>query len=567
MELIKRNIHMDRVKRSTVMQFTMEEDLNLPEDKPDISTLNLEKGEVVIEEICPGTDEVTVRGKLGYAILYHTRESGSSLVLLGGALPFEERIRMEGVLPSDTVTVEGTVEDFTVNMINSRKLSLQALILLSARIEEIYDEELPVGIQGEDTEAGVEYRIEPMEVTQLAICKNDIFRKKEEIPLPSSYPNIYQILWSNISLRDVEFKPQEEKLAIQGDIQIFVLYEAEGEDRAIRSYETTLPLNGSLECQGCREDLLPDIRYTLLRQEPGQQTLTIQPDLDGEERILGMECALELNIRLYEEEQIDILRDIYGVKNEVIPDTRQTSVRQLLTRITGKTKITDHAGTNIDGPILQILHSEGTASIDHRDITEDGIRLQGSIDLTVLCITEKDETPYVSTRIQIPYEYLLSVPGIGDTDQAEVHCEMEQLQVNLIDGEEVDVKATVDAPSGFTDVADGQWYSDAIAWAAANGIVNGVGGNKFAPSEPVTREQLAAIFFRYAKFCGVKTEAGMLDAFRDAASVSDYAREAMGWAVKAGLAKGDGQDLMPKATASRAQAAAILHRFAAVVEK
>lgn len=56
MELIKRNIHMDRVKRSTVMQFTMEEDLNLPEDKPDISTLNLEKGEVVIEEICPGTD-------------------------------------------------------------------------------------------------------------------------------------------------------------------------------------------------------------------------------------------------------------------------------------------------------------------------------------------------------------------------------------------------------------------------------------------------------------------------------------------------------------------------------
>lgn len=148
MELIKRNIHMDRVKRSTVIQFTMEEDLNLPEDKPDISTLNLEKGEVVIEEIRPGTDEVTVRGKLGYAILYHTQETGSNLVLLSGALPFEEKIHMEGTLPSDTVAVNGTVEDFTVNMINSRKLNLQALLLLTARIEEIYDEELPVGIQG-----------------------------------------------------------------------------------------------------------------------------------------------------------------------------------------------------------------------------------------------------------------------------------------------------------------------------------------------------------------------------------------------------------------------------------
>lgn len=443
MELIKRNIHMDRVKRSTVIQFTMEEDLNLPEDKPDISTLNLEKGEVVIEEIRPGTDEVTVRGKLGYAILYHTQETGSNLVLLSGALPFEEKIHMEGTLPSDTVAVNGTVEDFTVNMINSRKLNLQALLLLTARIEEIYDEELPVGIQGGSAGEGVEYRISPMEVTELSICKNDIFRKKEEIPLPSSYPNIYQILWSNVSLRDVEFKPQEEKLAVQGDIQVFVFYEAEGEERSIRSYETTIPLNGTLECQGCREELLPDIRYSLVRQEHGQPELTIQPDLDGEERILGLECALELNIRLYEEEQIDILRDIYGVTKEVIPDTRDASLRQLLARITGKTKVTDHRKTDIGSPVLQVLHSEGIVTIDHQETTEEGIRLQGSIDLTVLCITENDETPYVSTREQIPYEYTLNVQGVTGTDQAEVHSELEQLQVNLLEGEELDVKAVL----------------------------------------------------------------------------------------------------------------------------
>ena len=416
MELIKRNIHMDRVKRSTVIQFTMEEDLNLPEDKPDISTLNLEKGEVVIEEIRPGTDEVTVRGKLGYAILYHTQETGSNLVLLSGALPFEEKIHMEGTLPSDTVT---------------------------ARIEEIYDEELPVGIQGGSAGEGVEYRISPMEVTELSICKNDIFRKKEEIPLPSSYPNIYQILWSNVSLRDVEFKPQEEKLAVQGDIQVFVLYEAEGEERSISSYETTIPLNGTLECQGCREELLPDIRYSLVRQEHGQPELTIQPDLDGEERILGLECALELNIRLYEEEQNDILRDIYGVTKEVIPDTRDASLRQLLARITGKTKVTDHRKTDIGSPVLQVLHSEGIVTIDHQETTEEGIRLQGSIDLTVLCITENDETPYVSTREQIPYEYTLNVQGVTGTDQAEVHSELEQLQVNLLEGEELDVKAVL----------------------------------------------------------------------------------------------------------------------------
>ena len=121
----------------------------------------------------------------------------------------------------------------------------------------------------------------------------------------------------------------------------------------------------------------------------------------------------------------------------------------------------------------------------------------------------------------------------------------------------------VDAPSGFTDVADGQWYSDAIAWAAANGIVNGVGGNKFAPSEPVTREQLAAIFFRYAK--AEAPEADVLSGYPDAESVSTYARDAMAWAVSTGLVTGskeaDGTYLVPQGLAAREQAAAILMRY------
>ena len=121
----------------------------------------------------------------------------------------------------------------------------------------------------------------------------------------------------------------------------------------------------------------------------------------------------------------------------------------------------------------------------------------------------------------------------------------------------------VDAPSGFTDVADGQWYSDAIAWAAANGIVNGVGNNRFAPSEPVTREQLAAIFFRYAK--AEAPEADVLSGYPDAESVSTYARDAMAWAVSTGLVTGskeaDGTYLAPQGLAAREQAAAILMRY------
>ena len=94
MELIKRNIHMDHIRVQAVTQFTLEDDVNLPENKPDIAALNLEKGEVLIDEIKPGTDAVTVRGRLMFVVLYHTQEEGSSLVVMEGRLPFEEKVKI-----------------------------------------------------------------------------------------------------------------------------------------------------------------------------------------------------------------------------------------------------------------------------------------------------------------------------------------------------------------------------------------------------------------------------------------------------------------------------------------
>ncbi len=103
MELIRRNIHMDRTRVQAVTQFTLEDDVNLPESKPDIAALNLEKGEILIDEIKPGTDSVTVRGRFVFVVLYHTLEEGSNLVVLEGKIPFEEKINIQGVVPADAV--------------------------------------------------------------------------------------------------------------------------------------------------------------------------------------------------------------------------------------------------------------------------------------------------------------------------------------------------------------------------------------------------------------------------------------------------------------------------------
>ena len=119
------------------------------------------------------------------------------------------------------------------------------------------------------------------------------------------------------------------------------------------------------------------------------------------------------------------------------------------------------------------------------------------------------------------------------------------------------------ATNPFADVADGQWYTTAVIWAAENGIVKGVNTTTFAPNDQITREQIATILFRYAK--AEKVE-GKLAGFPDAEKVSDYAADAMAWAVEQGLINGisesDGKTyLAPQETATRAQIAVILMRY------
>ena len=123
--------------------------------------------------------------------------------------------------------------------------------------------------------------------------------------------------------------------------------------------------------------------------------------------------------------------------------------------------------------------------------------------------------------------------------------------------------------TSFADVEIGDYYEKAVAWANANGIVSGVSEKRFAPNEPITREQMAAMMRRYASFKKLDTSAKAdLSTFADASAVSAWATGDMQWAVASELLYGNNHNqLQPTANATRAQAAAILQRFATKIVK
>jgi hypothetical protein len=123
----------------------------------------------------------------------------------------------------------------------------------------------------------------------------------------------------------------------------------------------------------------------------------------------------------------------------------------------------------------------------------------------------------------------------------------------------------------FSDVAAGAYYENAVIWAAANGIVSGYSNNKFGPNDSITREQMVTILYRYANHKGYDVSVGEdtnILSFDDALSISEYAIPAFQWACGSGIINGTSTTtLSPKDNVTRAQAAAILHRFCELIEK
>lgn len=123
-----------------------------------------------------------------------------------------------------------------------------------------------------------------------------------------------------------------------------------------------------------------------------------------------------------------------------------------------------------------------------------------------------------------------------------------------LDGER---KGDVDA--SFGDVERGAWYTSAVAWAAAEGIVNGYSSDSFGPGDPITREQLAVMLWRYA---GSPSSGGSLEPFADAGLAGGWARDALRWAIEKGILRGRGSGILdPKGQATRAEVAAMLMRY------
>lgn len=440
LELVRQNIHMNRWKNQVNTQVTLDDDFIVPDTMNDIAQVILDAGEIQMEPVKSQSEKVVVRGKLDFHVLYRNDEGG--LQTLGGLIPFEETINVPGLEEKDYVGVTWQLEDLDAGIINSRKLSMKAIVTLEVKVESLFDTEAAVSL-GNSTHDGngapqIETQTRTIDVAAIALRRKDTYRLKEEITLSGSKPAINRMLWTEMRLNGVTTRPLDGKVHLEGSLMVFAIYEGEGENSMIQWVEESLPFSGEVEMQGSVEEMIPAISVRLIHKGMEEK-----PDYDGEMRELDVDAVIELDIRLYEEQELEILSDLYATNRELTVEAGDACFDTILTRNTGKCKLAEKVTMDSGQRILQICHSTGSVKLDEVEVREDVLAMDGVLEVKILYLTDDDSQPVQSATEMIPFHYEAEVPGIQEDSVWYLETGAEQLTAVMLGSDTVEIKAVI----------------------------------------------------------------------------------------------------------------------------
>lgn len=435
MELVKRHIHMNRRRGSVTSQMTLDDDFNVPDTMDDVEQLILDSGEIQIESAKNQGEKVAVKGKLNFRILYRT-PAGQVMTLAGG-IPFEENVNMPGLSESDYVQAGWELDDLNVGIINSRKLNVKALVTLKIQAETIYDAEAAVDVK---FDGNVETLKRTSTVAALGVRRKDTFRVKEVLTLSGNKPDIDTLLWQDIKLRGVNTKPLDGKVHIDGELMVFAIYAGEDGQMPVQCMEESIPFSGEVELDESVEEMIPFITVRLVHKD-----MEVNPDSDGEMREISLDVVMELDMRLYEEEEVELLSDLYALDREILPDTGEACFDQIAARNLLKNKIQEKVSLPSGQRILQICHSDGDVKIDEIQIGDGELSIDGVLEVRLLYLTADDASPVGASTEMLPFHMTAEVPSISPNSAYQIEPGIEQISAVMLGGETVEIKGVITA--------------------------------------------------------------------------------------------------------------------------
>lgn len=434
MEMKMQSIHMNRVKCRNALRLTVDDDVNVPDNKPDVRTVIWKKGNVRLNEKKLSGGRLYLKGVLLYQVLYLSEEDGKPIQSVRGELPFDEAVELPEACVGDNIIVRAEIEELEIGLIHSRKLAIRALLGILIQAEELHDVRAAVALQEAEN---VHIKAGIIPVTSMVVDQKDIARLREEVFLPSGKDSIDELLYWELELRNPEARAKEERMEVQGEMSLFVLWKSNREEGEPECYETILPFKTEFEISGCKEGLIEDVTFRLMNEN-----VIVKADEDGEERLLEAEAVLEAEMKLYEEGEMEVLRDLYATDCVLLPVKQREEYENLILKNDSRMRVAERLALPEEMPgMLQICRGNVEMKPDVCVREEETLNMSGMLEVNLLYVSEEDERPLQSYRVELPFSHRIEVRGLTPDSTYDVRCYVAENSFGIVRSGEIEMKA------------------------------------------------------------------------------------------------------------------------------
>lgn len=447
----KKVIHMSRTTGREEVMITLDDDFILDDIKPDIRAKIKERGDVIIEKVKGMEGRVGISGRLKYQLLYST---GNSCECMEGEIPFEEVVAIAGVTAQELVKCMGFLEDISIHVIHSRKISVKALIKLNISTKSMYGSETVLRMDMENLQT----RYRRINAMRLVAAQKDIFRIRETITLPAANDSAGKILWYELEPESMEFRMRDNELMIKGELSVFCIYTSEQMESNINFHTENIPFTGKISLNDSIENAYPDICVSI-----SEKNLNIHADNNGEMRMLDAEVIIDMDIKAYGEENCEVLADAYSPSRELVFSKEKVMCESVVMKNNVQCKVEKRFKLP-ETDVVKILNSTGVVYIEDIVNSEESAMIEGSVTVDVLCLRNDPEEMIKFMRYKLPFSQKIS--DMEYNEKFIYTCKTEGLRVNTnFANNEVDVKCVmgidvmVTSPCEetlITDVAEGK---------------------------------------------------------------------------------------------------------------
>lgn len=461
MDLKMQSIHMNRVKCRETFQLRIDDDVNVPDQKPDVRMIVWKNGTVRLSEKKMSGERLYLKGAFVYHVLYLSDDKDRMVQSVRGEIPFDESVELTEGCAGASVSVKTEVEGLQIGMIHSRKLSVRAEIGILAQTEELHDVRAAVGtnaaglqtpdgamaLMGErnaDTLAltpscgqKIHTRSRRILFTSIAANKKDTARLREEMFLPSGKESVGELLFWELDLLHAEAKPREEAVEVRGELSMLGIWKSEREEGEPEYLEAILPFKTEFEISGCREGMIEDVLFHLTNE-----SVSIKSDEDGENRLFVAEGVLEAEMKLYEEGEAEILSDLYAQDSRLTPVYAEEEYETLLMKNDSRMRLAEHLALPEGLPdILQICRGKAELRPDVCVRDGEALRMSGTVEAGILYISGEDERPLAAYHTSIPFEHRIELRGLSENSTYDIQCQVVDTSFGTVRNREAELKA------------------------------------------------------------------------------------------------------------------------------